>query len=158
MPKAAVNVETNLEDGAKAVQKMTDKIPESADDASKIIAHRFIRESKLTMQRNDSVVTGQGANSLHTESGGDGQTLVFGASYLRDLDTGTQAHWPDADSTRFRAAARSYGLDRYSLARTIAQKGTRPHPWIRETTERVNRSADERLKTRVDKAISESIR
>jgi len=158
MSKALVDVETNIEDAFRVVNELKDNVPDSADDASKIIARQFIRNSQRVMQRNGSVVTGRGLNSFDTRSGKKGQTLVLGASYLKDLDTGTKAHWPDSDSYSFRAAARSYGIDRYVLARTIARKGTQPHPWISEATQITNKTAKDRLSIQIDKAVSESIR
>ena len=159
MPRIGAKVTTNIEDGIKAAQTLKEETVDNADDAATILAQQWIREAKRTMQRNGSVVTGTGINSFRT-TGGSSQGFkgVLGASYLYDLDTGTAAHYPDSDNYRFRAAARQYGVDRYELAQTIAREGTRPHPWIRETTQRLNKTVNERLQVQIDDAISDAAR
>lgn len=158
MPKAAVNFKTNLENGIAAAKEFKKELNENADEAAQILARQWIREAERTMKRNGSVVTGTGIASLNRVDAGKGKAVVTGPSYLMDLDTGTSAHWPDINSFRFRAAARQYGTDKYSLARTIARKGTQPHPWIKETSLRLNKSAKQRLQVQISDAVSEASR
>lgn len=157
MPNATVEIDTNLEDAEATLRSLNSKVPESADDAAKIIAHSWIREAQRVMQRNGSVVTGTGIRSFRTVNHGEGETSVMGADYLMDLDTGTMPHWPDTNNYRFVQAAKSYGMTRQELAETIARKGTRPHPWIKESTARIRRSAPKRLKIQFRKAVSDSM-
>lgn len=157
MPKLPIEYESNLEDGMKTAARLENTIPENIDDAAQIIANSWIREAQRTMQKNGSVVTGTGLRSFSTTSGGTGKELVFGAAYLQELDSGTTPHFPDTDNPRFIAAARSYGMDRQQLASIIARKGTRPHPWINETTAKIRRSAPERTKIKLRDAAQESL-
>lgn len=157
MPKAQVSIETNFEDGVKTVKNLRDELPESAEDVSKILAHEFIREGRRQMRRNGSVETGTGIQSFRTENRGQGETLVFGADYLISLDRGTTAHYPDTNNYRFIQWARNNGFSRQQLAETIADQGTRPHPWIEQSTTKIRSSAPNRLKANVRDAVQNSL-
>jgi len=155
MPK--IEVSSNLEEGVKTAQRLKGELPESADDAAAAIADAWRREAATVMQSNGNVVTGTGIRSLETIKLGDGQRGVAGASYLKDLETGTDPHFPDTSNTRFISAARSYGMTRQALARVIAQQGTRAHPWMDETTARTFKTAKKRLGLEIRRGVQDSI-
>jgi len=157
MPRIGAKVSTNIEDGIRAASTLKNELVDNADDAATILAQQWIREAQRTMQKNGSVVTGTGINSFRTTGGSSqGTKGVLGASYLWDLDTGTSAHYPDTNNYRFRAAAQQYNINRFELAESIARKGTRPHSWIRETTQRLNKTVNQRLQVQIDDAISKA--
>lgn len=155
--KANIDIDTNIEDGMRIAQKLSGEVPEKADDASKIIAHSFIRESQRTLRRHGNVVTGTAINSFKTRDMGQGATGVLGVDYLEDLDKGTAAHWPDTNNYRFMEAAKSYGMDRQQLARVIARKGTKPHPWIARSSKKIRKSAKDRANIKMKEALQESL-
>jgi len=158
MPRIGATVKTNLDDGIKAAQELKEGVVDGAEDAATILAQQWIREARRTMMRNGSVVTGTGINSFRT-TGGSGSTKgVLGPAYLWDLDTGTTAHQPDRDNIRFITAARQYGMTREELAQSIARNGTRPHAWIRESTQRLNKTVNQRLQVQIDEAVSKAER
>lgn len=157
MAKGYVKVKTNVEEGVDASNELEKELKDAADNAASALARQWIREARRTLTKNGNVVTGQGKRSLRTTGATEtGKEAVEGAAYLLDLDTGTQPHWPDGDSYRFRAAARQYGMDRMELAQIIARQGTKPHPWIRETTSRFRKSVGERLDVHVSDAVQEA--
>jgi len=156
MPKIGARVKTNLHDGIKAAEELKDGLVDGADDAATVLAQQWIREARRTMMRNGSVVTGTGINSFRTTQGSGNVKGVLGPSYLWDLDTGTTAHQPDRDNYRFVSAARQYGMTRHELAQSIARKGTRPHPWIRESTQRLNKTVNQRLNVQISEAVSKA--
>jgi len=158
MPKPRISIRTNIEDGIIIAENLQGELPESADDAAETIANSFISESSRVMQRNGSVVTGQGIRSLQTQQLGMGKYGVFGAGYLEDLDTGTQPHYPDTSNDRFISAARSYGMDRGQLAQVIARKGTRPHPWMADSTRKIRKTAKNRAEIHFQKALQKSLK
>lgn len=158
MPKATVTIESNLMDGAEMAERLSNEIPKGVDDAADKIANGWIREAQRVMMKNGNVVTGTGLRSFSTQDMGLGKQAVFGANYLNLLDTGTVAHIPDTSNPRFIAAARSYGMDRYSLAATIARKGTQPHPWLNETNSKMRRKAPRKVSIELDQAMKRSVK
>lgn len=158
MPKANIRIDTNLEEGIKTLNRMEAELPDNLSKVSEKIARTWISEAIRIMQRNGSVVTGTGIRSFQTISTGRFGTGVLGAQYLEELDTGTVAHWPDTDNYRFISAARSYGMTRPQLAATIAQKGTRPHPWIDESVAKINRKSGKMLGVAIQRTIDQAAR
>lgn len=158
MPKPVIEIKHNLEEGIQTMGNLEGNMPDAADDAAKMIAHAWMNEGRRTMQRNGSVVTGTGIRSFRTENTGEGKTSVFGAGYLYDLDTGTAPHYPDTSNYRFIAWARKHGMTRQQLAEIIATKGTRPHPWINETTARTQKKMKGKTRIQVNQAVQDSLR
>jgi len=157
MPRGMINVKTNIEDGIKIANKLEGETVDAADDAAKKIGRSFIRESARVMAKNGSVVTGEGLRKLRIVNLGKGRKGVAGPAYLKSLDQGTVPHWPDTSHRRFIAAANSYGISKYALARSIAQKGTEPHPWIGQASSKVRKTAKNRAKIELDQAIQTSL-
>ena len=158
MPRASVEIESNLEDAVKTVKNLQGEIPTGADDAAKRIAKEWDKTGKMIMMKRGNVVTGTGMRNMKVSRVNDGVYGVYGPSYLQVLDTGRSAGtFPDTNNPRFIAAARSYGIPRQTLARSIAQKGTKPYPWIDEATRKVQRNAPKRVKIAMSKAVKDSV-
>lgn len=155
--KASLNIKTNIEDIKLIAERLQGDLPETAGDAASIIAHSFIMSSERVMRRNGSVVTGQGIRSLRPRDMGKGKVGVYGNAYLEDLDTGTVRHWPETDNMRFRTAANSYGMSTHELAEVIAQKGTKPHPWIADASKMVRSKAKDKAEIEFNRAMQKSL-
>lgn len=154
MPKTgALNVQHNLDEGMRIAQELQGELPKSAQEASRVIASAYIREATTVMQRQGNVGTGQGLQSLNVQSIGKKGAGVYGADYLLDLHSGTDAHWPDISNSRFISWARMHGFDRYELAQIIARKGTRAHPWMMQAFSQTYKTSDDRLKVSVDRTV-----
>lgn len=153
MPRGNIKVKHNFEDGMRLAQKLQGELPDSARDASRVIASAYIREATQVMQRQGNIGTGQGVRSFRARRTGKTEYGVFGADYLLDLHTGTGPHWPDTTNPRFIAWARMHGFDRYELAKIIARKGTRAHPWMMQAYQQTFKTADDRAKVQIDQAV-----
>lgn len=129
------------------------ELPDSAQDASRVIASDYIRQATQVMQRQGNIATGQGVRSFRTQRLGKTGYGVYGAQYLMELHTGTGPHWPDISNPRFITWARMHGFDRYELAQVIARKGTRSHPWMMRAYENTFKTADDRTKVQIDRAV-----
>jgi len=157
MPKPQTSINSNLEDGIKTVKNLKNQLPESAEDAQKILGQEFIREARRKMRANGSVETQTGINSFRTEHTQD-KTLVYGADYLLSLDRGTTPHYPDANNYRFIQWARSNEFTRQQLVETISIQGTRPHPWVEYSTSQIRAAAPKRVNFEVKEAVRKSLK
>lgn len=71
-------------------------------------------------------------------------------SYAEDVEKGTQPHWTSARSgSSLYQWARLKGINPYAVQRSIARKGTKPHPFVKPTYNK--------MKPRVERDIASGI-
>lgn len=126
-PEAVIEMEDKA--ARDMIKRVKDIIPYSSDSAAKSIAEEGERRLKRELYRQGRIVSAQGVNSLETKKIENNDYAVIGLKRLIALDRGAEPHWPPLDN-RIRKGARMYGISTYFLRKTIAEKGTKPHPFI----------------------------
>jgi len=143
---------------------LADKMTEAMDNAAKDAAYMAVREMKKNVKKNKSVYTGRLWNSIQAERI---RPLLWGvgseAAYQWNLEYGSRPHKPPfrAILDWVRLKNRWYGEKgkekAYPIAKrvqeTIAEKGTKPHPFIRPAHETVRKEIPKVIEKRMRKMI-----
>lgn len=148
------------EDSAQQVLRtLTQQLDnEGPDNMAGAIADQVVREYAHALAENGSEVTGTGIDSIESEHIGNGVYAVVIARYLDAVERGRSSgnHPPVSGNTRLQRAARKYGIDPYALAKSIAEKGTDPHPFKRKALDRVNVASSNIAESELDKMLDSS--
>lgn len=145
-----VDISTLIDFDSGSAKKLLDSLKDklgktTVDKMSGALADQVVQEYQQSLAENRSVVTGTGLDSIRSEHLGEGVYGIMMVSYLDQVDAGRSAgnKPPVRNNTRLQEAAKQYGVNPYALAQSIANNGTRAHPFKKKALERVeSRSSD----------------
>lgn len=152
--KIDLNIDVNSERAEKALKELKFELPKSADDIASKVAEIGARGLRRELYQQGSVNTGTLVRNTRAEKLRRGEAQIVLPLYGLAVDQGSEPHWPPTENNpRLEAAARSYGMNRYQLAASIADKGTREHPFIEPGLRRMEKSLRNEAGKQVDQAL-----
>ena len=126
-----IGVKIDVSDAIKGLTHVEEEMPEVVDDSAKETARKGVSNARSQLTRQGSVATETGINSLSKQQiNSSDQKVTYGVegrSYLKLVDTGTDAHTPDINY-RLIAWATQHGFEVSEIVQHIEEEGTKPHP------------------------------